>query len=74
MSTTTSTPTAETLFLAREVLLAADAAVAEQVAQFVADGMSEADARARSLAAFAAHLDNLRAEQEFLASLTADED
>ncbi len=74
MSTTHPAPTAETLFLARELLLAVDEAVAERVAQLVAAGMSEADARARSLAALAAHLEQMRAHDEFVASLTADED
>lgn len=72
--TTTPAPTTETLFLASETLLALDEAVGQQVAQFVADGMSEADATDRALAALLAQGETLRAEQEFLASLTVGED
>jgi hypothetical protein len=69
MSTTAPAPTAETLFLAREVLLAADEAVGERVAQLVAEGLTEADAKERALAGLAAHLEQMKAHDEFVASL-----
>lgn len=57
--------------LTRELLKALDEAVAEQVASFMARGMSEADARARSLAALSAAAERHRAHDAFLAELAA---
>lgn len=58
--------------MAQQLLMAMDEGVAEQVAGFVARGMSEADARARSLAALRAECDRHRAHDAFMVTLTAD--
>ena len=55
--------------LARLVLVTADEGVGQQVAQFVAEGMTEAAATERALAALMAHAEGVLAEQAFLASL-----
>lgn len=69
MSTTHPTPTAETLFLAREILLAVNEGVAERVAQLVAEGLTEGEAKSRALAGLAAQLKQMKAHDEFVASL-----